>query len=447
MQIQALLTDSYQLAMMQSYLEGGMTESAAFEFFARRMPEDRGYLIAAGLEQLLDYLEGLRFTDEDLAWLNQRGIYRPAFLEYLRHFKFTGDVIAVPEGTPFFADEPIVRVVAPLPQAQLVESRLVNILHFQTLIASKAARCYLVSKQKPLIEFGMRRAQGAEAALYAARASYIGGFSATSDVQASERFGIHVSGTMAHSFIEAHESEEAAFRHFARTQIGPITLLIDTYDTEAGAEKVARMAPELMAAGVRLRSVRIDSGDLGEHARRVRAILDSHGLNQIRIFASGSLDEFEIERLLKQGAPIDGFGVGTKLTTSADVPYLDCAYKIQDYAGHPKQKTSEGKATWPGRKQVWRQKDSCEQYLRDTLRLQSEEGEGVPLLFPVMRRGRRLEPPTPLEQIREHCLSELGHLPPELLRLKGASDRYPVEISRDIRELSESLKEQVRRAA
>ena len=248
----------------------------------------------------------------------------------------------------FFADEPILRVTAPLPQAQFVETRIVNLLNFQTVIASKAARAVLVAQEKPLVDFGLRRAHGAEAGLMAARASYIAGFSATSNVLAGQRFNIPISGTMAHSFVQAHDDEISAFARFAEANPGNVVLLIDTYETEAAAEKVVRLAPELKKLGIDIQGVRIDSGDLGLHARKVRAILDEAGLREVRIFASGNLDEYLVRDLIESNAPIDAFGIGTRIDTSSDAPYLDCAYKLQEYAGRARRKRSEGKTTWPG---------------------------------------------------------------------------------------------------
>ena len=349
-----LLVDLYQLNMMESYVESGETGPAVFEFFFRRLPEPRGFLLAAGLEQALDYLEALSFSADDLAWLKSTGRFTPRFLDYLKGFRFTGEVDAVAEGTAVFADEPILRVTAPLPEAQFVETRLINLLHFQTLIASKATRVVLAAPGKVVVDFGLRRAHGGEAGLLAARASYIAGFAGTATVLAERMFGIPSYGTMAHSFIEAHDDEAAAFADFARARPDNLTLLIDTYDTEAAARKVVAMAPKLAAEGITVRAVRIDSGDLAALSRRVRAILDQGGLAGVTIFASGGLDEDAIAALVAAGAPIDGYGVGTSLTTSSDVPALDCAYKLQEYRGTPRRKQSEGKQTWPGRKQVWR---------------------------------------------------------------------------------------------
>jgi nicotinate phosphoribosyltransferase len=431
----ALLTDLYQLTMLQTYYERGMTDIAAFELFFRRLPKSRNFLVAAGLDQLLEFLENLAFTPDELEWLAGRGFPR-AFLEQLAQLRFTGDVHAMPEGTVFFPNEPIVRVVAPLPQAQLVETRLMNILHFQTLIASKAARIVLQAPDKLLVDFGLRRAHGAEAGLYAARASYLAGMSGTATVLAGPRYGIPVFGTMAHSFIQAHDSEAEAFERFARSHPDNATLLIDTYDTEAAARKLVQLAPRLAHDGIRLRAVRLDSGDLAEHARRVRAIFDAGGLQEVKIFASSGLDEVAVQRLLAvERAPIDGFGIGSNLDTSHDAATLDCAYKLQEYAGVARRKRSEGKATWPGRKQVLRRCDASGQMAGDLLALEDEAGEGEPLLHPVMRNGQRLQPADRLPQARERCLRELERLPPPLRTLEPAAV-YPVQVSDGLQRLA-----------
>jgi len=424
----ALLTDLYQLTMLQGYVERDMLDTAVFEFFARRLPDCRNFYLAAGLEQALDYLEALRFTQAELDWLAGQGLFRPAFLDYLAGLRFTGEVQAMVEGTPFFADEPILRVVAPLPEAQLVESRLINLLHFQTLIASKAARVALVAPGRRLVDFGLRRAHGAEAGLLAARACYLAGFDASATVLAGAQFGIPLAGTMAHSFVLAHLDEVEAFERFAHSLPQSVVLLIDTYDTEAAARKVVALAARLAAEGIRIHGVRLDSGDLGEHARRVRAILDAGGLSEVTVFASGNLDEYRIRDLLAQGAPIDGFGVGTLLDTSSDAPALDCAYKLQEYAGRPLRKRSEGKATWPGRKQVWRRYDAAGHCCGDRLGLEGEAGEGLALIHPVMSGGRRLAPSPSLTAVREHCRRQLDSLSPALRELEPAP-AYPVAVS------------------
>lgn len=437
-----LLTDLYQLTMLQGYFEQDMEETAVFEFFSRKLPAKRNFLIAAGLEQVLQYLEQLSITDQELSWLRASGFFNDSFIEYLAGLHFTGDVHAMSEGTFFFADEPILRITAPLPQAQLVESRIINLLQFQTVVASKAARCKLVAPDKLLVDFGLRRAHGAEAGLLAARASYLAGFTGSSTVLAGVEFDIPVFGTMAHSFIQAHDNEVAAFEHFAHAQPDNVVLLIDTYDTEAGAHKVVGLAPLLKEKGISIKAVRLDSGDLVDHARKVRKILDDGGLRETTIFSSGSLDEYELERLLAEGAPIDGFGVGTHLDTSADAPFLDCAYKLQEYAGLARRKRSEGKSTWPGRKQVYRRYVSNGFMAGDVITTEDDAQAGEALIIPVMRNGKRIAPPEPLETIRKRVIQELNQLPASHKGLQQAAT-YPVTISDVLRRLAEEVDERI----
>jgi nicotinate phosphoribosyltransferase len=426
-----LLTDLYQLNMMQAYLTNGLTGTAVFEFFVRRLPERRAFLLAVGLEQALDFLEGLQFSDEDIAYLASTGRFDQAMLGYLKSLRFTGDVDAMAEGTVYFPDEPILRVAAPLPQAQLLESRLINILHFQSLIASKAARVVLAAPGKLLVDFGLRRAHGAEAGLMAARASYVAGFAGSATVLAEELYGIPAYGTMAHSYVQAHDDEIAAFESFARARPNNLTLLIDTYDTEAAAKRVVELAPSLKADGILVQAVRIDSGDIAALSRRVRQILDQGGLPDTRIFASGGLDEDSISALVRAGAPIDGFGVGTSLTTSSDAPTLDCVYKLQEYAGVPRRKRSAEKQTWPGRKQVWRRYAPSGAMIADVLSLESDRQEGEPLLQPVMRQGRRLGLKPSLADIRARAAAELASLPRALQQLEPERV-YPVRIGESL---------------
>ena len=428
-----LLTDLYQLTMVTAYHALGMERAAVFEFFVRRLPARRGFLVAAGLEQALDYLEALQFTGPELLWLESTGRFTAAALQRLAGLRFTGDVDAMPEGSVFFAGEPILRVVAPLPEAQLVESRLINLLNLQSLVASKAARCRLAAGTRRLADFGLRRAQGAEAGLLAARACYLAGFDSTATVEAGRLFGIPLSGTMAHSFIQAHDDEIAAFRDFARIHPHGVTLLIDTYDTVRAARKVVALRRE----GVPVDAVRLDSGDLAALSREVRQVLDAGGCGEVQIVASGNLDELEVERLLAAGAPIDAFGIGTKLDVSADAPYLDCVYKIQEYDGRPRRKRSAGKATWPGRKQVHREHDAAGRIVRDTIGLVDEPLAGTPLLQPVMRDGRRLPQPS-LDEARDHARRELDTLPDRCRRLADPEPLVP-EVSPALRELAERV--------
>jgi nicotinate phosphoribosyltransferase len=313
-----------------------------------------------------------------------------------------------------------------------------NLLHYQTMVASKAARMVLVAPDRLLVDFGLRRAHGAEAGLLSARASFLAGFGGTATVAAGRRFGIPIYGTMAHSYVQVHGEEAEAFEHFARAQPDNATLLIDTYDTERAATRVVALARRLAAEGIAIRGVRIDSGDLAEHARRVRSILDADGFRSITIFASGNLDEYRLRDLVAGGAPIDGFGVGTRMNTSADAPYLDCAYKLEEYDGRPRRKRSEGKATWPGRKQVYRRFDPSGRLAGDTLALVDEQVAGTPLLEPVVRRGRLLQTLPTLEAVRERTRAELARLP-EAVRSLDAVAPYPVDVAPSLRALAQRI--------
>ncbi len=423
-----LLTDLYQLNMVQAYLDHGKVDTAVFEFFVRKLPGQRKFLIAAGLEQALAFLEQLHFPPEDIEWLESTGRFSQGMLDHLSRLRFAGDVHAMREGTVFFSDEPVLRVTAPLPVAQLIETRLINLLHYQSLIASKAARMMLAARGRLLVDFGLRRAHGGEAGLLAARASYVAGFAGTATMLAEQRFGIPTFGTMAHSFIEAFDKEAEAFEKFALSRPQNLTLLIDTYDTEAAARKVVELAPKLKARGIAIRAVRLDSGDLVALSKSVRSILDAGGLTDVTIFASGGLDEGAIAGLLGAGAPIDGFGIGTSLTTSSDLPLLDCAYKLQEYAGKGRRKHSPGKATWPGRKQVWRRYGPDGRMGSDVLSLEDERHEGEPLLQPVMQNGRRVGKSPTLSESRAHAAREIERLPEPLRALDGTAS-YPVKVS------------------
>lgn len=429
-----LTTDLYELNMVQAYLDKGEDKEAVFEFFVRRLPPRRGFLLAAGLADAINFLENLRFSQEEIAWLESTGRFRKNLLDYLASFRFSGDVHAVPEGTVCFANEPLIRITAPLPQAQLLETRLINILHYQTLIASKAARMVLAAPGKVLSDFGLRTAHGAEAGLYSARASYIAGFSSAANVLAGEIYGIPIVGTMAHSYIQVHDDEIQAFEDFARARPQSVILLIDTYDTEAGARKVVELAPRLKADGIPVRGVRIDSGDLMLMARKVRRILDDGGCKDIVIFASGGINEDVLLRMMKEDVPIDGFGIGVNLAASTDAPSLDCAYKLQEYAGKPRRKLSEGKQTWPGRKQIWRSYDAAGRMYGDTLSVETEKYAGEALVQPVIRGGKRLTAAPTLDAIRERAKNDLARLPTVLAQL--APDNYPVTISSGLETLA-----------
>lgn len=418
-----LLTDLYELTMLQAYYERGMTDTAVFELFVRKLPPKRDFLVAAGLEQALDFIEGMRFGEEELDWIRTCGHFKPAFADRLAELRFTGDVHAMPEGTVLFPNEPLLRVTAPLPEAQLLETRVLNLVHFETVIASKAARSRLVAGTKGLIDFGLRRAHGAEAGLLAARASYLAGFDGTSTALAGARFGIPVFGTMAHSFVQAHDSEAEAFAHFAAAFPERAVLLIDTYDTVEGARIGVKAAPKL-------KGVRLDSGDLDDLSRKVRQILDANDAKGAIIFASGNLDEDAVARLVAAGAPIDSFGIGTAMTTSADHPYLDAVYKLQEYAGRPRRKRSTGKATWPGRKQVYRRYAVDGSFAGDVVTLEQDTQSAEPVIVAVMRGGQRLPQPS-LEESKKHCLRQLARLP--------RAFPYPVEISPALRAAADAV--------
>jgi nicotinate phosphoribosyltransferase len=417
-----LLTDLYQLTMLQAYYEQEMTDTAVFELFVRKLPPRREFLVAAGLAQALELLETMRFGAEELDWIERSKLFKPEFAQRLAKWRFTGDVHAMPEGTLFFPDEPILRVTAPMPEAQLIETRILNLLHFETVVASKAARARLAARGKRLIDFGLRRAHGAEAGLLAARASWIAGFDGTATALAAPLYGIPVFGTMAHSFVQAHASEAAAFAHFARAFPDNAVLLVDTYDTVEGVRRAA-------ATSGRLKGVRLDSGDLDDLSRKARRILDEAGHRDAIIFASGNLDEDRVAALVGAGAPIDAFGIGTSLTTSADAPYLDAVYKLEEYAGRPRRKRSTAKATWPGRKQVWRSYGVDGHFARDVVTVEGDAQPGEPLIVPAMRGGKRLPQPE-LAESRARCLKDLARLPapsveiaPALRALADAVDR------------------------
>ena len=389
-----LLTHFYQLNMLQAYHDASMDRTAVFEFFVRRLPEHRGFLLAVGLTSVIAFLGHARFNEEDLSWLRESGRFDPGFVESLADWRFSGDVDAIDEGRVFFLKEPILRVSAPISQAQLVESRVINLLHFQTVIASKAAGFVLAAPGKTLIDFGLRRAYGAKAGFLAAQCAYLSGFTGSARTLAEKRFGVPAYGTKTHSSIQAHDSEEAAFDHFGKSR--------------------------------------------PEHARTVRAILDAGGLDDVRIFASGGLDENRLTSYVADDVPIDGCGIGTNLTTSEDAPALDCAYKLQEYDGRPKRKRSEGKATWPGRKQVYRRYGSDGLMTDDFLTPADCSDVGEPLLRPILRAGARSDPLPTLEEARHLAADELARLPQHLRALK-AKPVFPVRVAPELRKLAVAL--------
>ncbi|MFQ5670942.1 MAG: nicotinate phosphoribosyltransferase [Acidobacteriota bacterium] len=423
----ALLTDLYQLTMAEAYWREGMTASATFSLFVRRLPPSRNYILACGLEDALAYLESLRFSSGCLGHLERLNRFAPDFLRCLESFRFQGEVDAVAEGTPLFAGEPLLEVTASLPQAQLVESALINQVHLQTVMASKAARVVQAARGRPVIDFGLRRMHGADAALRAVRAFAIAGVDGTSHVLAGSLYGLPVKGTMAHSYVQAHRSEKEAFRAFAAHRPGAV-LLVDTYDLARGVQQVVDLARD-MKSGFRISAVRLDSGDLAAGAREARRILDAGGLPQVRIVASGDLDEWAIARLLEEHAPVDAFGVGTRMGVSEDAPALEMVYKMTRYAGRGRVKLSRGKAILPGRKQVFRQVREG-RVVQDILARREEQVDGQPLLFPVMKGGRR----SPslrggLAAARERARSSIAALPGAIQALQPAVPPFPVQVS------------------
>jgi nicotinate phosphoribosyltransferase len=431
----ALFTDLYELTMAAAFVREGVDGLATFSLFVRRLPRARGFLVAAGLEDALEYLRALRFDPRALAYLGSLGRFEPAFLDRLGALRFTGDVRAVPEGTVVFPDEPLLEVTAPLVEAQIVETALLNLCHVGTVLASKAARSVLAARGCGLAEFGLRRSHGTDAGLKAARAAMLAGFDSTSDVLAGRAWGLPLSGTMAHSFVTAFPRELDAFRAYARAFPDAAVLLLDTYDTLDGARHAVTVARELEAAGHRLAGVRLDSGDLGMLSREVRAILDAGGCRDVPIVVSGGLDEHDIAALLEAGAPIDAFGIGTRLNVSADAPSLDVVYKLVRLDGRDVLKLSPGKETWVGAKQVFRRADAEGRLAGDTLALADEPAPhgATALLETVMRGGELTRPHPALAALRARCAAGLEALPDGLRLLRNA-DEYPVTPSAALRE-------------
>ncbi|HEX7019572.1 MAG TPA: nicotinate phosphoribosyltransferase [Gemmatimonadaceae bacterium] len=427
----ALFTDLYEITMAAVYHARAMCGRATFSLFTRTLPVDRGFLVAAGLEDVIRYLETFSFSSSAIDYLASLRRFDPSFLDFLCGARFTGDVRALPEGTVVFADEPLLEVSAPIIEAQLVETAVLNVMHVQTVLASKAARVVVAARGRDVVEFGLRRTQGVDTGLAAARCAAIAGASATSDVLAARWYGLQPTGTMAHSFVEAFSSEIEAFRAFADVFPDSTTLLLDTYDTVAAAHKAVVVAREMVARGSRLAAVRLDSGDLLELSRAVRGILDDADLRDVKIFASGGLDEFEVERLVSAGAPIDAFGVGTKMTTSSDAPNLDMAYKLVRYEGRDVLKLSPGKVTWPGERQVYRRADADGTFVEDVVCVRGEAppADGVALLDEVMRGGQASSAPEALGDVRSRCVRQVSALPPGVRRLHAPAS-FPVRFSR-----------------
>jgi len=427
----SLLTDLYQLTMLCAYFENGKTDRSAFELFVRKLPPNRNYLVFLGLEEIKEVLENLRFSPEDLDYLYGLKLFPDTFLDYLKEFRFTGTVYAMDDGQLFFPYEPVVRVEAPILEAQLLETVLMNQLHVPILIASKAARVYTVSRGRALFDFSLRRTHGKDAGLKVAKATYAAGFKGTSNVLAGKLYSIPVVGTVAHSFIMAFESEEEAFRAYLKVFPQNGVLLIDTYDPIRGAERAVKVAKEM---GVKLKGVRIDSGDLVEVSKKVRKILDEAGFFETKIILSGGLDEYRIDSLLKRGAVVDAFGVGTKVGTSADAPFVDLVYKMVEYGGKPVMKVSSGKRMYPGRKQVFRKG------WQDYLTLFDETAPGEPLLKKKVENGSFLSPLESLKTVQERLTENLNSLPEELKDIYSQKERLP-KVSPKLEKLYLELRE------
>lgn len=443
-----LLVDFYELTMCASYFKAKNNETATFDLFIRKLPPDRSYYVFAGLEQVLLFLTKLTFNKEQLSYLKKQGL-KQDFLDYLEKFRFTGEVWAVPEGTIVFPEEPLIRITAPIIEAQLVETFILNTVNLQTMLATKASRVVCAAQGKPIIEFGLRRTQGTDAGMKAARCSYLAGASGTSNVLAGIKYHIPLSGTMAHSYIMAFDNETDAFRTFAQAFPDKSTFLIDTYDDLKGAENAATIAKELEKNGHRLDAVRLDSGDLLTLSRKVRRILDSHGLEYVKIFASGDLDEYKIENLVRKGARIDAFGVGTRMSTSNDRPYVDVVYKLSAKVENgiviPVMKLSRGKLTLPGLKQVFRQRNSKGQYVKDIIALHEEKVKGEPLLKKVMQNGQILGDMPTLLHLRNATAKNLADLPQKHKKLTHAPT-YPVELSPHLKRIKKELTHQLKKA-
>lgn len=432
-----LQTDLYELNMASSYLRRGMTAPATFSLFVRNLPEGWGFLVACGLDRCLEFLEGFRFTDRDLAYLRTEHGYPEATLEAFASLRFTGSVRAVPEGRVIFPNEPLVEVTAPLPEAQLAESYLLNQITYQTAVASKAARCRMAAPDATMVDFSFRRVHGAEAGLGVARATAIVGFTATSNVEAARTLGLSATGTMAHSYIEAFPSEIEAFRAFAEDFPDRVVLLVDTYDTAHGVQNAIEVARELRDRGRTLAGIRLDSGDLARLAIEARRALDAAGLEGVQIMASGGLDEHEIARLASEGAPIDVYGVGTKVGVSEDAPAPDSVYKLVEYDGQPVCKLSASKVTLPGPKQAWRTADG------DVIGRAGENGPdgGEPLLVEVMDRGRRLDDGA-IAAAAERFAADLGALPEGRRSLRAQP--YSPEETPALRHLADEVAERIK---
>ena len=438
-----LLTDLYELTMAQSYFAEDISGETTFSLYVREYPPDRGYLVAAGVDDALDCLEALTFDSDSVDYLASTGIFTTDFLDHLRDFRFTGSVRAMPEGTLFFPHEPVLEVTGPVIAAQLAETLVMNQVQYQTLLATKSARCVEAAQGRPIADFAARRTHGSEASLKMARASYIAGFGATSNVLAARRYGIPPTGTMAHSYVTSFDAEIDAFRAYSRLFPDRSVLLLDTYDTINGAHAAVEVAREMERDGHQLSGVRLDSGDFDGLSRQVRRILDDAGLDYVRIVVSGGLDEYAIDRLLSGGAPIDMFGVGTRVGVSADAPSCDMVYKMVSYNGRPVMKLSEGKESMPAAKQVFRQYDLEGMMLTDIIGLSTEVAASAePLLSLAMRDGRRVIPPGAIADARQRVADGLSRLPPAHRRFRQP-DHFPVSISDHLARLESQVRSQL----
>ena len=440
----ALFTDLYELTMAQAYVAESVLAPATFSLFYRSLPHCRNYVLSCGIEDVADFACTLRFGDEDLAYLERSGRFSSPFLDYLAGFRFSGDVWGVPDGTPIFPQEPLVEVTAPAPEAQLLETWIINQMHAQSVLATKASRVVSAARGRAVLDFGLRRIHGADNGLKAARAFYLAGVEATSNVLAGQVYGLPLAGTMAHSYVQAHSSELAAFRSFVAT-FPDTVLLVDTYDTLGGVANVNRLADELGDA-FRVRGIRIDSGDLGDLARRSRGMLDEAGLRGVRIFVSGGLDEHDVAALVADDAPIDGFGVGTAMGISTDAPTVDMAYKLVEYGGEGRMKLSTGKPSLPGAKQVFRQYAGGVAS-GDVLARRNEALAGTPLLEPFVLKGHRVRAEDSPAQARERARRALGSLPESLHRLDQLEPGYPVALSDGLTQYRKHVREHVMRIA
>jgi nicotinate phosphoribosyltransferase len=435
-----LLTDLYQLTMAQAYFRERRWGQATFSLFIRTYPKNRGYLVMAGLQDAVEYLENFHFDQSGLDYLDSLALFSDDFLHYLAGLHFTGDVHAMPEGRIYFVDEPVLELTAPIIEAQIVETFIINQIHLQTLIATKAARCVRAAGTRAVVDFALRRTHGSDAGMKVARTSYLAGFAGTSNVLAGQRYGIPLVGTMAHSFVSSFERELDAFRAYVASFPDKAILLIDTYDTIAGAKNAVQVAKEMAGRGRKLLGVRIDSGDLEASAKEVRRIFDAEGFTDVKIIGSGGLDEFDLERLA--AAPFDSYGVGTKMGMSADAPWTDMAYKLVEYQERPVLKLSTGKRSHPGKKQVFRQKDANGKAAKDIIGLRDEDVPGEILLGEIMRDGRASSNSPTLAEMREKLAADLDSLADGVKAIREPN-RYTVEFSSKL----EALREKSMKAA